>query len=134
MLTDATATGHNKLRLETGDVDTLDQISSTGESPMSAIAAGLHVDPSTATRAVDRLVERGLVSRRRDPDDTRSILVSFTTAGFEVLTEANERRIALAMRLLDRFSPEEQDAIGRLLPMVADAISSELAQGGTERG
>jgi DNA-binding MarR family transcriptional regulator len=126
LLAKANAEGRNPRQLETGDVDTLDLISTSGESPMSTIAAGLHVDPSTATRAVDRLVERGLVTRRRDPADSRSVLVAFTHEGFAALAEARERRITRAMQLLRQFEPDEQDALGRLLPMVADAIATEL--------
>ena len=133
LLADANAAGRNKRKLETGDIDALDLISTTGESPMATIAAGLRVEPSTATRAVDRLEERGLVTRRRDPDDSRSVLVSFTTAGFEALAEARERRMRRAMQLLQRFDRDEQETIARLLPMVADAIAKELSSDQPDR-
>ncbi len=127
MMANAKTAGFNSLGLEPGDVDTLDQIATTGDSQMSDIASGLRVDPSTATQAVERLVQKGLVTRRSEPNDKRVTLVSFTAAGLEVLTEARERRTALATRLLARFSQEDQETIGRLWPMLADAISAELA-------
>lgn len=126
MLADAAATGFNELGLETGDVDTLDQVAATAESTMSAIAAGLRVEPSTATRAVQRLADKGLVARRRDPNDARVTLVQVTAAGIAVQAEAQARRTALAGRLLDRFDPADKATIGRLMPQLADAIIAEL--------
>ncbi|HQP30712.1 MAG TPA: MarR family winged helix-turn-helix transcriptional regulator [Deltaproteobacteria bacterium] len=56
---------------------------------MSAIAAELKVHLSTASRAVDRLVARTLVSRVKDPADKRGILVAIEPAG-EALMKASE--------------------------------------------
>ncbi|MGI9596440.1 MAG: MarR family winged helix-turn-helix transcriptional regulator [Acidimicrobiales bacterium] len=113
--------------LEAGDVDTLDQIALIdGTAQMSDIADGLRVDKSTATRAVARLVEEGLAGRHRDPDDARVIRVTLTAEGARVQAEVRRSRLDFAMRLLEGFTAEEQEAIGRLLPMLANAIAAEL--------
>lgn len=117
-------------RLEAGDVDTLVHISSTGESRMSEIAAGLQIVPSTATRAVDRLVERGLATRRRDANDGRVVRISLTDDGLRVQAIARYGRHAFAARLLERFDPDDQDAIAALMPRLALALAEEL---GVER-
>lgn len=126
VLGEAFADGIGEEGLETGDVETLDVIAITGEARMSDVAAGLLIDPSTATRAVDRLEERGLVSRRRDPQDARINLVALTDAGGVLQRKESERRTAGAIRLLEHFDPQDQEEIGRLLPMLADAIADEL--------
>jgi len=130
----AESTGLNELGLEPGDVDTLDQVAATGESTMSAIAAGLRVERSSATRAVSRLVDKGLVVKRRDPNDARVTLVSFTAPGVAVQAEARARRTAMAARLLARFDEADQATIGRLLPELADAIIDELGATNSGRG
>lgn len=114
-------------KLEAGDVDALEQLAlSGGECSMSEIAAGLQVDRSTATRAIDRLVDRGLVERRRDRTDARMIRARLTAAGDDISDRLRYRRLALAARVLDRFDPDDQEAIARLLPRLAEAVADEL--------
>ncbi len=113
-------------RLDVGEVDTLDQIASTGEARMSEIAAGLFVDRSTATRAVDRVVERGLAARRRDPGDARVWLVTLTDAGERAQADAVAWRTASTMRLLGHFEQRDQDLMADLLCRMADAVAAEL--------
>ncbi len=116
--------GHD--RLESSEVDTLDQVASTGRARMSEIAAGLLVDRSTATRAVDRLVERGLAVRDRDPDDARASLVTLTESGKAAQKESAAWRTASTVRLLERFDAEDQARIADLLSRLADAVAAEL--------
>jgi len=117
--------------LEAGDVDTLDQIAAVdGAAQMSDIAAGLRVDRSTATRAVGRLVAEGLADRTRDPSDARIIRVTLTAEGATLQEQLRESRLAFTMRLLEGFTSDEQQAIGRLLPMLANAIAAELGAEG----
>lgn len=126
MLGDAPDGGFGPERLEPGDLETLDQIALSGEARMSELAAGLLVDPSTATRAVGRLVTRGLISRRNDPDDARASLVSLNDAGRVIQAEVFEKRTAATVTLLERFEPADREAIGRLLPLLADAVADEI--------
>ncbi len=48
------------------------------------LAGLLHVHPSTLTGVLDRLVRRGLLSRRPDPDDARRALLRVTASGRRV--------------------------------------------------
>lgn len=50
------------------------------------IAQGLRISYPAASKAVDRLTERGLAERQRDHSDARSIFVRLTSRGHE-LTE-----------------------------------------------
>jgi DNA-binding MarR family transcriptional regulator len=62
-------------------------------------AAGLPV--TTVRDNVQRLVDRGLVERRPNPDDGRSYFLAVTERGGEVLREAGEALLA-AYELLER--------------------------------
>jgi DNA-binding MarR family transcriptional regulator len=59
-------------------------------STVRGMAEVMNVPKPAITRAVDRLQELGLVERRDDPDDRRSILVWLTDRGWKftnVLTD-----------------------------------------------
>ncbi len=122
MLTSASDAGLNRERLEVGDVDALEQIVAIGPCPMSKVASTLRVDRSTVTRSVDRLNKLGLVERQRSTADARMVLVSATLDGLAAQTEASERRSTFACRLLEHLHPDDQDEVGRLWPMLAEAI------------
>lgn len=113
-------------RLEASEIDALDQLALAGEARMSEIAAGLLIDRSTATRAVNRLVERGLATRRRDPGDARASLVTLTTAGEAAQQQTASWRTTGAVHLLGRFDAEDQQRIAELLSRLVDAVATEL--------
>ncbi len=111
--------------LEAGELDTLDEIAwSPGR--MHEIASGLQVDASTATRAVDRLIKRGLVGKERDPDDGRFTKVWATPEGRRVHRALLTRRLQFVTAVLDQFDEADRDALLRLLPDLADAVSAAL--------
>lgn len=65
------------------DYDVLHQlrVGPEGGRRMTELANALVMRPSSCTRLVDRLVERGLVERRADVVDRRAVRVSLTAAG-----------------------------------------------------
>jgi DNA-binding MarR family transcriptional regulator len=121
--------------LERGEFDTLDQVAWVSHLRMLDLADALQIDASTATRAVDRLVKRGLLDRGRDPDDGRFMRVWITDAGRAVHSELLDRVLTLLLATLDRFDDEDRAALERLLPQFADVISRGLRaieQGSTQ--
>src|SRR4030081_1563552 len=52
---------------------------------VSDLAAGAGVTPSTATRILDALERRGIVSRTRPLEDRRAVAITLTETGREVL-------------------------------------------------
>jgi DNA-binding MarR family transcriptional regulator len=78
-----------------------------GPLAMSKLAEALDVSVASATGIVDRMEQRGLVERRREPDDRRVVLVHPTDKGGAVFLDmAMERRKHLAV-LLDRMTDAE---------------------------
>ena len=81
-----------------------------GPLPMSKLADELDVSVASLTGIIDRMEARGLVGRRREPDDRRVILVHRTDAGDAVFGEmAAERRKHLEA-LFDRMTDEELES------------------------
>lgn len=72
------------------DYDVLLRLSSAPDNAlrMSDLAERVLMSPSGTTRLVDRLTKRGLVDRRRDPDDGRASMAHLTPAGTQGLRRA----------------------------------------------
>ncbi|WP_435126854.1 MarR family winged helix-turn-helix transcriptional regulator [Actinacidiphila sp. bgisy144] len=74
---------------------------SRGPLSLSALAAELDVQPSTAMRMIDRLVAVDMVERGTVPTDRRTTLISLTATGRRTVTEATERRRKEIARIVD---------------------------------
>ena len=60
---------------------------------ISILAERLQIQHHSAVELVDRLVERGLVERRRDEDDLRRVLVKLTLEGEDVLRKLSRHTL-----------------------------------------
>ena len=81
-----------------------------GEKPMamSRLAEKLDVSLPNVTGIVDRMEERGLVERGRDPDDRRVVTVIATAGGRETVAEIDQIRRQTLARVLVRLTPDQQ--------------------------
>jgi MarR family transcriptional regulator, organic hydroperoxide resistance regulator len=95
-----------------------------GNGPLTngQVAEQAGVSSPTATRMIDLLLGRRLVTRIEDPLDRRAVLISLTPAGREALAvklrayEASRRKIAAALE------PDEQRVAADLLRRLAGVI------------
>jgi DNA-binding MarR family transcriptional regulator len=83
-------------------------------SPKSLLQQTL-VSSGTMTNRIDRLVERGLVQRRTDPNDGRGILVVMTPTGQARVDAAISTLLLAEADLLERLAPAERDRLAGLL-------------------
>lgn len=86
-----------------------------GSIPTSALTAELVSTPPNTTWLTNRMEERGLVSKRRDPEDGRVVLVELTERGWKVLAKAAPVVFAAEKELLRGFSRAELKTLGALL-------------------
>lgn len=86
-------------------------------APMSAKEVGerTSLEPEKVTRAVDRLVARGLVTRRADSEDRRRVVLSLAVRGKEVFRRSEEIRNAIEREFLDALQPREKEMFHSLL-------------------
>ena len=96
-------------------------LASRGPQRMVDLAGALDVAPSTAGRMCDRLARKGLARRHRARADRRSVLVSVTAAGRDVVDQATVRRRELIAGILAALPPAEQREVARALAAFAAA-------------
>jgi len=83
--------------------------------PTLALAGGLISRAPDITRLLDRLEERGLVDRERAAEDRRSVAVGITGRGQAFLRDLAAAVGRCHERQLGHLSPEELQALTRLL-------------------
>jgi DNA-binding MarR family transcriptional regulator len=96
-------------------------LASRGPQRMVDLARALGVNPSTAGRLCDRLVGRGWVTRTRTRDDRRSVHVTISHRGRQLLDHVTATRRAMITKALSAVPPEEHEALGRALRALSDA-------------
>jgi DNA-binding MarR family transcriptional regulator len=92
-----------------------------GISP-TALARTLHVDPSTVTVVVARLVESGALVRRADPADARRVRLELTARGRRLDAVRTGTVEAVVRGVLAKASARDVAAARRVLGALADAL------------
>jgi DNA-binding MarR family transcriptional regulator len=89
--------------------------------PLSQLEAAkeLGVDRTTMVALVDELEDKGLVERRRSPDDRRKNIVELTALGMKTLTEGERLHQQAEKAFLADFTPIEADLFVRILKKLA---------------
>lgn len=104
--------------LESSEFDVLSALRRAGApyrlSPKQLLQQTL-VSSGTMTNRIDRLVERGLVSRQTDPNDGRGILVEMSPAGLTRVDAAITRLVDAEAELLASLPAAEQKRLAGLL-------------------
>ncbi|MEX2628120.1 MAG: MarR family winged helix-turn-helix transcriptional regulator [Ilumatobacteraceae bacterium] len=113
--------------LEPGQMDALDVLLGRQHWRMSELAEALRVDPSTATRTVQRLVKAGLAVRHTSDDDGRVVLVGPSPEGRRRHRTIARRRAAAMARLLAAFETDEREQLADLLERFVGALDDLVA-------
>jgi DNA-binding MarR family transcriptional regulator len=111
--------------IEPGQMDALDLLSRRDRT-MKQLAERLRIDPSSATRAVQRLVADGLAERYDAPDDGRIVMVRVSTEGRRRHTAVAGRRSTAMAMLLSEFDTDEREQLAGLLDRFVIALDGSI--------
>lgn len=98
-----------------------------GEMSASELALCADVAPATATQMLDSLAAVGLINRRRSETDRRSVIVSLTPRGSELVSERRARYQGRWDAALGEFSAAQLRTASAVLDRMR-AMFDELAQ------
>jgi DNA-binding MarR family transcriptional regulator len=93
-----------------------------GPLSLRDLAAAEQVRPPTMTRIVSALEEQGLVVKERDARDARSIRLSPTAAGRQLLLEGRKRRVDSLARQIAELSATERKKLHEGSLILAELI------------
>lgn len=88
------------------------------------------ISSGTMTNRIDQLVKVGLVERRQNPDDRRSMIVSLTDKGFALIDEAVTAHVENQHRLVSMLSEPEQTALNDLVKSYLERLWQNPSQPG----
>lgn len=81
----------------------------------ASLCRALHQDTGSMTRMLDRLQEKGLVTRERGTSDRRLVLLRLTDAGERLIPKIRPALRRAVRRHLAGFTPEEVESLKRYL-------------------
>ena len=111
--------------LEPGQMDALDLLSRRDRT-MKHLAERLRIDPSSATRAVQRLVADGLAERYAGDDDKRIVMVRISKNGRSRHAAVASRRSHVMALILSEFTLEERSDLAGLLERFVQALDDSV--------
>ncbi|MET0289402.1 MAG: MarR family transcriptional regulator [Pseudoxanthomonas sp.] len=86
------------------------------------------MDKVAVSRAVARLLERGLLQRRIHSDDRRRSVLALSPAGMAVHDEVAPMVLSCEQELLSPLEPEEREQLDRLLAKLAGPGMNAMTQ------
>ncbi len=90
----------------------------------SVLADAVSVAPSSMTHRLDRMAERGLVSRLTDPDNRVRVLVSLTEDGWALFRSAIQESDMVESDILQPLSRAERAQLADLLDVVIESLDT----------
>jgi DNA-binding MarR family transcriptional regulator len=96
-------------------------VDTRGPLNLAAVAAGLDVNPSNASRICDRLIRAGFLDRRELPNDRRNITLSLTAAGRRLVTKVVRRRRSAITSVLRGLGPDDRELLATAFDRFAAA-------------
>jgi DNA-binding MarR family transcriptional regulator len=95
---------------------------------MSDLAEALDMTPASASALIDRMDQRGFVTRRSDPDDRRTVLVELSRRGQHILDIMERGSSDHFGRLIEKMTADEREALATTLRAFL-RISAQMADG-----
>ena len=105
----------------------LTELGRAGALPLSELGTRLCLEKSWVSRAVDAMVERGMVTKEPNPADARSWLVTLTSLGERTAADLERTLDEHANQLLGRLSPKQRATVDASLKILMDALRQDSA-------
>ncbi|HEV2573268.1 MAG TPA: MarR family transcriptional regulator [Beijerinckiaceae bacterium] len=95
------------------------------QSPLrfSALFTLSSMEPSTASRFINELLQRGLIAKKKSKTDARGVLLSITRAGQQTVRSLLPQVAVMEKDTLAGFSEDEVYLARRLLQRMCDNVS-----------
>ena len=111
------------------DFGVLEVLLNKGPLPVNTIGPIVDLTPGSISIAVDRLYEKGLVTRDESPDDRRVRVVALTPRGKDLIVSAFRKHSGQMERVFDELSPEELRDLEVMVKKVGKRAAALMEEG-----
>jgi DNA-binding MarR family transcriptional regulator len=111
-----------EVRATPGQLSLLQTLVAHERCAMQELADHLAVAPSTMTAMVKRLLAQGYIERSRSDSDWRTVWVTPTSAGRQVVNIYQQARLGMLERRLEQLNNDERASILAALPALHHLI------------
>jgi len=111
-----------RLELSPGELLALAHLSLSGSLGPTDLTRRLHMTTGAMTAMLDRLAERGYITREQHATDRRRIVVRLTPGGRDRIFEHVHGMADEVVCLTERLDADERRVIGRYLEALSDTI------------
>lgn len=115
----------NQLELSMSQSEVVSYLSEKKETTMGELSDHISVSLSAMTGVVDRLVQKGAVSRDRDESDRRVVRVRLTAAGKKLAAAVAQLQKAHAMAILGALDGPDRERLLDLMAKLAGNMPSK---------
>ena len=91
------------------------------ELTQQSLCGRLHLDPTNLVAILNDLEQRGLATRRRDPEDRRRHIVEVSKKGLAVIEKASRAMDRVEEELLEGLAPGQREQLERALQSIWEA-------------
>ena len=94
-------------------------------TPSTAISARMGMEATSLTRTLKTLEEKGLIIRKKNPDDGRGVLIYLTDFGKEMRAQSKETVIKFNESIRENISEEKLQNFMEVADVINDLISEK---------
>jgi len=114
--------------IDPGQMDALDFLVTVSSCRMSDLAGHLRIDPSSATRAAQRLIKDKLAERVEHDGDRRVVSIAISEYGRRIYEQVSIRRREFVFAVTEGFSEQEQRQFAEFLERFLSSVDTYIAQ------
>jgi DNA-binding MarR family transcriptional regulator len=104
----------------------LTELGRSGPVPLAELGRRIGFDKSWTSRAVERLVQDGLVEKVPSQTDHRQVRLSLTTEGEQRVQDLNRTLNGLSEHVMERIPAQEHEGVERSLTLLLAALQAEV--------
>ncbi len=106
----------------------LTELGRSGPVPLAELSRRIGFDKSWTSRAVDHLVQDGLVEKVPSQTDHRRVRLSLSAVGEQRVRDLNRTLNGLSERVLERVPVSEHEGVQKALSLLLVALQAEVEQ------
>jgi DNA-binding MarR family transcriptional regulator len=92
---------------------------------VTQLASLLSVSPPSVSTMVDRLVERGLLTRTPSSEDRRKVVIRVSPEAIEEISRVEEKVLGAFVRLVEVLGPETTQMWCKVLDRIKDVLEKD---------